>query len=561
LNWLRDLYESNPTAQAIGLISLVCMAGMLLGTVKVRGIGLGTAGVLFAGILVGAISEPIQARTLDFVKELGLVIFVFTIGLQLGPGFFASLRGTGAYLNLLATAIVVLGALLAAVLGMAMGFDPAASLGVFSGATTNTPSLGAAQHALSALPGVTEERAALPALAYAVTYPVAIVVMIATMLLLKRIFRVDPRREARRLEAEQRNSVPIERRTIVVDNDRAEGVHVEAVGGLAACDVVISRVRRASEAESRVAVDGLVLHRGDAVLAVGTASDLDRCEHLLGRVSAEDLTQAPGPVTHRRILVTRWDALGKTLGELGPRRLHGVVVTRITRADLEMTAVPGLRLQFGDVVDVVGEEDRIRKSAEVLGNSLKALNETHFVPVFAGIVLGIGLGTLPIPIPGLPQPLRLGLAGGSLIVAILLGRLGRIGPLVLYAPQSANVAFREFGIALFFACVGLLAGPRFLQVVCSERGLLLMAVGACVTAVPLLLAGAAAIAVQKLDFATVSGLLSGSMTDPPALAFATGLCSSDAPMNAYAAVYPLTTLLRILAAEVLTVTLCGGGNP
>jgi putative transport protein len=452
----------------------------------------------------------------------------------------------------------VLGALLAAALGGALGFDPASTLGVFSGATTNTPSLGAAQNTLTGLPGVTEERAVLPALAYAVTYPVAILVMIGTMLLLKGVFGLEPRAEARRREAEQRRSVePLERRTIVVENACVEGVPVEAVGGLAGGGVVISRIRRASEAQIRVAADGLVLRRGDLVLAVGSASDLDRCEQFLGRASAEDLMRVPGPVTHRNILVTRRDALGKTVGELGPGRLHGVVVTRISRADLEMTAVPDLRLQFGDVVHVVGEEEGIRKSAEVLGNSLRALNETHFVPVFAGIVLGIALGTLPIPIPGLPQPLKLGLAGGSLIVAILVGRLGRIGPLVLYAPRGASVAFREFGIALFFACVGLLAGPRFFQVVLSERGLLWMAAGVCVTAVPLLAVGAAAIAVRKLDFATVSGLLAGSMTDPPALAFATGVCSSDAPMSAYAAVYPLTTLLRILAAQILAITLCG----
>jgi putative transport protein len=557
MSWLLDLYRSNPTAQAIGLISIVCMAGMLLGSVKVRGVGLGTAGVLFAGILAGAICTPIDARTIDFVKELGLVIFVFTIGLQLGPGFFASLRGTGVYLNVLAAAIVVLGALLAAALGGALGFDPASTLGVFSGATTNTPSLGAAQNTLSGLPGVTDERAVLPALAYAVTYPVAILVMIGTMLVLKGVFGLDPRAEARRLEAGRRSVEPLERRTIVVENASAEGVPVEAVGGLAGGGVVLSRVRRASEAQVRVAADGLVLRRGDLVLAVGTAGDLDRCERFLGRASTEDLVRAPGPVTHRHILVTRRDALGRTVGELGPGHLHGVVVTRITRADLEMTAVPDLRLQFGDVVHVVGEEEGIRKSAEVLGNSLRALNETHFVPVFAGIVLGIALGTLPIPIPGLPQPLRLGLAGGSLIVAILVGRLGRIGPLVLYAPRGASVAFREFGIALFFACVGLLAGPRFFQVVLSERGLLWTAAGVVVTAVPLLAVGAVAIAVRKLDFATVSGLLAGSMTDPPALAFATDVCSSDAPMSAYAAVYPLTTLLRILAAQILAITLCG----
>ncbi len=558
MNWLLDLHHTHPTAQTLALISLVGMAGMLLGSLKVRGIGLGTAGVLFAGILVGAVSEPIDANTLSFVKELGLVLFVFGIGLQLGPGFFASLRGTGVHLNLLAASIVVLGALIAAGLGRVLGFDPASVPGVFSGATTNTPSLGAAQQALSKLPGGSGDRLTLPALAYAVTYPGAILGMIATMLVLKSVFRLDPRRDAELHAAKRRHSAePLERRTMVVTNAALEGVDVDSIGRLADADIVISRIKPAGDTRVRVAAGEHTLHRGDLVLAVGTAGELDACERLLGGLSTEDLMEAPGPVTHPSVVVTGKAALGKTVGQLGLQHLHGVVVTRVNRGDLEMTAVPDLRLQFGDIVHVVGEQEGIRKSAEVLGDSLKALNEAHWVPLFGGVVLAIGLGTLPIPIPGMPQPLRLGIAAGSLMVAMLIGRLGRVGPLASHMPFNANLAIRDLGISLFFASVGLLAGPAFFKVAMSERGLLWMAAGACVTTVPLLVVGAAAITIGKLNFVTLSGLLAGSMTDPPALAFATSMCDSDAPMMSYAAVYPLTTLLRILAAQILTITLCG----
>jgi putative transport protein len=300
-----------------------------------------------------------------------------------------------------------------------------------------------------------------------------------------------------------------------------------------------------------------VLHRGDLVLAVGTAANLDQFQRIVGHASSEDLMHAPGEVTHRRVVVTDQTALGKTVQQLGLEHLYGVAVTRITRADLEMTAVPNLRLQFGDVLQVVGDAESIQRAAERLGNSIKALNETHFVPLFAGIVAGIALGTLPLSVPGLPQPLRLGLAGGPLIVAILVSRLGRIGPLVWHMPQNTNMAFREFGIALFFASVGLLAGPRFFDVVFSANGLLWLAAGFCVTVLPIFAVGIFALLKLKMYFVVVSGLLAGSMTDPPALAFATNICRSEMPSVAYASVFPLTTLLRILSAQILAVILCG----
>ena len=558
MNWLFELYRTNPTAQAIAIIALVCMLGMAAGSIKVRGIGLGTAAVLFVGIIVGYISKPIEHHTLEFVKELGLLLFVFCIGLQLGPGFFASLRQVGLQLNILAASVVILGALLSAGLGWLLGIDGAAVLGLFSGATTNTPSLGAAQQTLLELPGVSPERAALPALAYAVSYPGAIIGIIATVLILKTLFRIDPKREAEAFVLEQSRQIkPLIRRTLVINNPNLEGLRVDAVPGIKETNVVISRFRRRGEAEIHPAAGATLLQQGDLIVAVGTEQQVERFARIVGHTADEDLAETPGTISSRRVVVTNREALGKSPRELALEEALGVTATRVSRAGVEMTALPDFRLQFGDSVQLVGEEHNLARAASLLGDSVKALNETHFVPLFAGILAGIALGTLPLAIPGLPQPLRLGLAGGPLIVAILLSRIGRIGPLVWHMPASANLAFREFGIALFFAAVGLLAGPRFFATVFSADGLLWLAAGACVTVLPILAVGLFALAIWRLSFVTVSGLLAGSMTDPPALAFATNVCGSETPTVSYATVYPLTTLMRILSAQVLAVVLCG----
>jgi putative transport protein len=558
MNWLLQIHTTNPVAHAIGVLALVCVAGMAVGSIRVRGVGLGTAGVLFAGILTGYFGKAVDHATLDFVKEFGLILFVFTIGLQLGPGFFAALRQQGIALNALAATVVALGALTAPALGWLLGIDPAAVLGVLSGATTNTPSLGAVQQTLTTLPGVSVDRQELPALAYAVTYPVAIVGIIGTLLGLKALFRIDPLKEAEAFVAEQhRGAEPLERRTLIVENPNLEGVQVEAIPAGRETGVTVSRIRRAGEAEVHLAADDTVLKNGDRIVAVGTGAMLDRFQQVVGRRSDEDLFQAPGGVTSVRVVVTSKRVLGKTVRELGLDHLFGVVVTRITRADLEMSAVPSLRLRFGDVLQVVGEQESIQKAAGFLGNSLKELNETHFIPLFIGIALGIALGTLPIVVPGLPQPLRLGLAGGALIVALALGRLGRIGRLVLNMPANVNLAFREFGIALFFAAVGLGAGAKFFSTVFSPAGALWLFAGLLVTVPPLLVVGVFARAVLKMNFMALSGLLAGSMTDPPALAFASNIGGSDAPTVSYATVYPLTMVLRILSAQVLVLLLCG----
>jgi len=320
-----------------------------------------------------------------------------------------------------------------------------------------------------------------------------------------------------------------------------------------AARVTISRVCHGNGTVA--ATDATVIHRDDRVAVVGTRAGLEQFERVIGKRSDEDLVLAESEITYRRVVVTDRAALGKTVGELNLDDRFGVAVTRVSRADLEMTAVPGLRLQFGDQLQIVGRDEDLEKAAVAVGNSLKELNETHFIPFFIGIVLGIALGTMPIAFPGLPQPLRLGLAGGPLIVALLLGRIGRIRRQVWHMPTNTNLAFREFGIALFFAAVGLGAGAKFFVTVFSATGLYWLLAGICVTVLPILLVGIFARAVWKVNFMDLSGLIAGSMTDPPALAFAANIAGSDAPTVGYATVYPLTTLLRILSAQVLAIIL------
>lgn len=330
-------------------------------------------------------------------------------------------------------------------------------------------------------------------------------------------------------------------------------MRLDAIPGRLESGVTISRVRQ--ENEIRAATDATVIHCGDRIAVVGTRVGLDQFERVIGQRSDEDLVLAESNITFRRVVVTDRSVLGKTVGELDLDDRFGVAVTRITRAGIEMSAVPGLRLQFGDMMQIVGREEDLDKAAAVLGNSIKELNQTHFVPFFIGIVLGVVVGTMPIAFPGVPQPVRLSLAGGPLIVALVLGRIGRIGRQVWHMPVTANLAFREFGIALFFAAVGLSAGPKFFATAFSAIGFQWLLAGACVSVLPLLLIGIFARAVWKMNFMDLSGMLAGSMTNPPALTFATNIGCSDAPNVAYATVYPLTTLLRILSAQVLAIIL------
>jgi putative transport protein len=551
MSLLQRLHEASPVAHDLMIISLVVLTGIGLGNLRVAGIKLGVAGVLFTGLIAAHFGLSPGMEVSHFLKDFGLVLFVFSLGMQIGPGFFASLRRQGRVLNGYAFALVLIGALTALAGGWLCGMSPSAVAGLFAGATTNTPALGAAQQALSSA-GAEPLVVTLPALSYAATYPLAIVGIILSLIFLRFYFKVDVEAEAASFQREQGlGGEPLERRTLRVENPNLEGIPISSVPGLEEAGVIISRHRSTPGDEVRAATPHTLLRTGDLVMVVGYPSALETARLIIGSRSEENLMLASGNITFRRVIVTNQRMLGKSVHDLALDSLHNVTVTRVSRGDLIFTALPHLRLQFGDILQIVGDDTSLDSATKALGNEVQMIAETKFAAIFAGILLGVLLGLYPFRIEGLPAPVRLGLAGGPLIMAILLSHLGRLGPMVMHMPMNANRALRELGIILFLANVGLLSGENFAATVFSAQGLQWVIVGIFVTMLPLLIVGYAARRFHKLNFMSLSGLLSGGMTDPPALAFATGMARSDAPAVSYAAVYPLTMLLRIVAAQII----------
>ncbi len=551
------LLDGTTAAGAVLVLSLVAALGLALGAVRLRGVGLGIAGVLFMGLAFGHFGVHVEERTREFVRELGLVFFVYSIGLQVGPGFLASLRRHGLRLNLLAASVVALGALAALVLRFAGGIEVPALVGLLSGATTNTPSLAAAQQALKgALPDAAARAAAakLPGLGYAVAYPFGVLGIILVMVAVRAGFRVSLRKEAEDLDKSRAaEAPPLSRANLEVANPNLVGMALEKVPTLDASGIVVSRIWQ--DGSLQVPRPETRLRLGDVLLAVGPREELDALRVVVGKESSLDLRRMPSAITSKRLIVTRTAATGKTVAALDFSRRFGVQITRVSRAEVEMSATPDFELQYGDTVIAVGEAGDLQKAAAELGDSPKSLNYPHLVPMFAGIALGVVVGSWPFSLPGVPAPVRLGLAGGPLLVAIALSRIGRIGPFVWYMPISANYVLRETGIVLFLAAVGLGAGDVFVETLVHGDGLYWMACGAALTVGPLLVVAVVARLALGLNYLTLCGLLAGSMTDPPALSFATAVSGSEAPSLAYATVYPLTMILRVLSVQLLVMYL------
>lgn len=549
MDWLIELFKGTTIAHALLILSLVAATGVLLGSVKVRGVGLGVAGVLFSGLLFGHFGAQIDPQVMEFVREFGLILFVYTIGVQVGPGFVASLRRQGLPLNLMAASIVALGVLMTLGIVHLGKIDMGVAVGLFAGGTTNTPALGAAQQALKNLSSFTEDMAKLPGLGYAVAYPFGILGIILTMGLTRWVFRVKPAVEAAEFSKQMQSSHPkVSTLNLVVQNANLNGLPIERIPGLADSGVVISRVLKGKEVA--VATPETVLQVGDILLAVGAPERLREMQIIIGKPAEVDLKSLPSRVTTRRVVVTKKSVLGKTTDELD-LDAYGVAITRISRAEIEFTPTPSFRFQFADTVLLVGESEAIDRAARVLGDSPKQLNHPQIVPIFVGIALGVIVGSWPLHLGQMPAPVKLGLAGGPLLVAIFLSRLGRLGPIIYYMPLSANFMLRELGITLFLACVGLRAGDQFVATLTQGPGFYWMGCAALITLVPLLVVGLVARWFYQLNFTSICGVLAGSMTDPPALAFANTMNGSDAPSISYATVYPLTMLLRVLAAQVL----------
>lgn len=549
MDWLIQLVREDSVARTVLLLGAAGAAGVALGKVRVFGVSLGIAGVLFAGLFLGYLKLTIDTHVLEFVREFGLILFVYTLGLQIGPGFFSSLRARGLALNAFAAGIVLLGVAMT-VVWITCGFvELPAGVGLLSGATTNTPSLAAAQQALGQVKAA-DNATVIQGLAYAVAYPFGIIGIILTMLLVRRVFKVDVKAEVLAAETAQTPTVAKPAtRNFEVRNANLVGRPLGKVPGLTGSNVVVSRFSRDGKVE--VAKPDLLLRMGDILHAVGPEDGLDALRVVVGAEAGVDLKTLPGPVTNRRLLVTRSDVLGKQLGEVAAFAEHNVVITRITRNGIEFSPTPGFRLQFGDLLMAVGESPQISRVAAVVGNSNKALNTPQPIPFFLGIILGVVVGAIPVALPGLPAAVKLGLAGGPLVIAILLSRVANTGPLVWHMPTNANHMLREVGITLFLAAVGLRSGEKFVDVLLGSNGLHWLLYGAVITAVPLMVIGLVARFWKKLNYAELCGLLAGSMTDPPALAFAQETTGSDAPAVAYATVYPVVMLLRVFSAQLV----------
>ncbi|MEZ5299714.1 MAG: hypothetical protein R3F11_03460 [Verrucomicrobiales bacterium] len=468
---------------AILSITLVAFTGLLAGAIRIRGVGLGSAGVLFAGILFGHFGANIDHDIATFAKEFGLILFVFSIGLQLGPGIVALWRKRGLALNAMAAAIVLQGAALAAGFLALLDLPPFTGVGLFCGATTNTPSLGAAEQVGGLLGGGAAAAAGIGTLAsaYAVAYPGGIIGIIGSMILIRRLFKIDVAEETQRLdEAERSDHEPVERRSVLIENDNLGAIPYSQIPGIEETGVRISRIRRCGDESIQPANNESVLRRGDTVQVVGPVSGLDRFIPLLGRPSDADLMQASGDVGYRRVFVTEPRALHQSLRELSLDTFFNATVTRIVRSGIEMTARGSSRFHYGDIAHIVGDRSSLDRATEFLGNSSKSLNETKFAPLFAAIAVGVVAGMIPIHFPGVPFPVKLGLAGGPLLAAIAFSLIGNIGKFVWYVPPSANNALRDLGIILFLACAGLGAGEAFFASAMSLQGLLWMAAGAAI---------------------------------------------------------------------------------
>jgi len=551
--WMEILAQG-PVAKAVLALSIVGAAGLALGSLGVRGVRLGAAGVLFAGIFFGQLGMRIDERILEFVRDFGLLLFVYTVGLQVGPGFFSSLKQKGLQLNALGAGVVLLGGLLVAGFRFLFHFSVPVIGGLFSGSSTNTPSLAAAQAALQGVTGANSGSGEILGMAYAIAYPFGIVGIILTMLLVRRVFSIDVDSEVRTGE---RSATSSERTPDFIDlevtNPNVDGLALRDLPFANEAGVVFSRLLRSGAVI--VPEDDSIVRLGDALRLVGPKAKLLEFEPVIGRKSSIDIKSVPSELTTEHLYVTKRQVLGKSLGELNFERTYGAVITRITRADVEFAANDQMRLQFGDFLLIVGSQDGVAQVGELVGNKPKALDHPHVLPVFVGILLGVVLGSLPLALPGMPAPVRLGLAGGPLVVALILSQVGRVGPLIWYLSPAANLVLREIGIVLFLACVGLKSGSRFLEVLLSGSGFYWMAAGAVLTFVPLVIAGLVARKFFKLDYPTICGVLAGSMTDPPALAFATSITKSDQPLVAYAAVYPLVMILRVFIVQILVLML------
>lgn len=539
------------------ILALTIMLGILLGRVKIAGISLGATFILFVGILFGELGMKVDRSLLHFFQEFGLILFVFSIGLQVGPSFFSNFKKGGRTLNLLATLNVVLAVVVTTVIYFLSGVPLQTMVGIMSGAITNTPGLGAAQQAYSEIVGVDDPSIGM---GYAVAYPLGVVGIILSIILIRWIGRVNIKEEEAKLEEERSeeelSAIPI---SLQVTNPALFGHTVKSLTELLhGRKFVVSRIWKKATDEIHIATIDTVLSEGDRIFVITEQPHIDALIVTVGRklhIDRKRWILEGSKYVSRKLVVTNREINGRTLKNLNLRALYGVNVTRIYRAGVEIVASPNFALQYGDRLNVVGSDAAIDSMEKIIGNSVKRLNEPNLVTIFLGIALGILVGSIPIMFPGIPQPVKLGLAGGPLVVAILIARFGYKLKLVAYTTTSANLILREMGISIFLACVGLNAGNGFVDTLVNNGGFVWVGYGLLITLIPLLVVGLLGRFVFKLNYLQLSGMMAGATTDPPALAYANSLSDSDAAAVGYATVYPLTMFLRVLAAQLMIIFL------
>ncbi|WP_308764279.1 putative transporter [uncultured Bacteroides sp.] len=548
MEWLSSLFLEHSALQAVVIISLISAIGLGLGKVKIFGITLGVTFVFFAGILAGHLGLSVDSQMLNYAESFGLVIFVYALGLQVGPGFFASFRKEGVTLNMLAVAVVLLGTALCITATVFTGISLPDAVGILCGATTNTPALGAAQQTLKQL-GMESNT---PALGCAVAYPLGVIGVILAVLLIRKLL---VRKEDLVLnQKDETNKTYIA--AFQVHNPAIFNKSIKEIAQLSYPKFVISRLWR--DGNVSIPTSEKIIKEGDRLLVVTAEKDVLALTVLFGQQENTDWNKEDidwnaidRQLVSQRIVVTRPELNGKKLGSLRLRNTYGINISRVYRAGVQLLATPELTLQLGDRLTVVGEAAAIQNVEKVLGNAVKSLNEPNLVAVFVGIVLGLALGAIPFAVPGVSVPVKLGLAGGPIIVGILIGTFGPRLHMVTYTTRSANLMLRALGLSMYLACLGLDAGAHFFDTIFRPEGLLWIGVGFGMTIIPVLLVGIIAFKFMKIDFGSVSGMLCGSMANPMALNYANDTIPGDNPSVSYATVYPLSMFLRVIIAQII----------
>lgn len=550
MEWLYNLFMSNSVAHVVFTLALVITLGVMLSRIKIAGISFGVTWILFVGIAAGHFGMTIEHETLHFIKEFGLILFVFSIGLQVGPGFFSSFKEGGVKMVGCAATVVLLGCLTTYIIHLVTGTPLPTMVGVMSGAVTNTPGLGAAQQAYADATGITDPTIAL---GYAVAYPLGVVGIILSLIAVRFITRVNFKEEDKALEAMKSEHSNVMRLSVEFTNGALENQTVAHIRDLINRSFVIARIMD-HNGVIRIADGTSTLKVGDKIRVVCSPDDREAVIAFFGQeieMSKEEwgvTSDNQRQLVSRRIVITKREINGKKLSDLRLRTKYGINITRINRAGIDLIPYQGMELQMGDKITVVGDEKAIDQVANVLGNSMKKLNEPQLLTIFIGIALGVLLGS--IPLMEIPQPVKLGLAGGPLIIAILIGRYGPHFHLVTYTTMSANLMLREVGLALFLAAVGIGAGDGFIDAIIGG-GYRWILYGFIITVVPLLIVGLFARLKLKMNYYTLMGLMSGSVTDPPALGYANSTAGNDMPAVGYATVYPVVMFLRVLTAQLL----------